>query len=151
MSTCIFIASDAPLALYSPPRDYPINIDVDKGVIDDGGADDNYFLFPFKNVSDYTDKKYGVCVEWTYTDGRAERIVEYIKYALLSSDSIELWRVWLMDYCEYEDSPVIHNKRVSKDELTTDHIREIDNANIWNTPDKRYPERPSFYCLTVYK
>ena len=28
-------------------------------------------------------------------------------------------------------------------------IKEIDDADIWNTPDKAYPERPSFYCLTI--
>ena len=25
----------------------------------------------------------------------------------------------------------------------------IDNAVIWNTPDKMYVGRPSFYCLTI--
>jgi hypothetical protein len=65
------------------------------------------------------------------------------------SDVIEFWHVWLMDYYEFEDRPFIHRKAISVYELTTEHIKEIDHAVIWNTPDKMYPERPSFYCLTI--
>ena len=70
-----------------------------------------------------------------------------------------------MDYYEFEDRPVIHRQTVSIDELTTKHIKEIDDAEIWNlslihiqmcirdriwnTPDKMYPNRPSFYCLEI--
>ena len=149
MSACRFIASNTPLTEFVPSKDYPVKIDIDKGTINDGGADDNYSLLTFDNVKDYTDKEYGVSLEWNYTDGRAEQIVEYIRTALLKTDSIEFWSVWLMGYYEYEDRPYIHRKTISIEELTTEHIKEIDNAEIWNTPDKMYPERPSFYCLTV--
>ena len=98
MSVCRFIASDMPLTEFSPSQDYPVEIDVDKGTIYDGGADDNYFLITFSSVKDYTDKNYGVYLEWEYTDGRAKQIIEYIKTALQKSDSIEFWLVWLMGY-----------------------------------------------------
>ncbi len=149
MSICRFIASNTPLTEFVPSKDYPVKIDIDKGTINDGGADDNYSLLTFDNVTDYTDKDYGVSLEWNYTDGRAVQIVEYIRTTLLEADSIEFWSVWLMGYYEYEDRPYIHRKTISIAELTTEHIKEIDNAEIWNTPDKMYPERPSFYCLTV--
>ena len=54
-----------------------------------------------------------------------------------------------MDYYEYEDRPVIHKQTITIEELTTKHIKEIDNVEIWNTPDKMYPNRPSFYCLAI--
>ncbi len=149
MSTCVFIASDFPLKEYAPPRDYPIYINVDNGTIDDGGADDNYFLFPFPDVVDYTDKKYGVSLEWRYTDGRAKQIIDYIKNALQGTETVELWRAWLTIYDEYECRPFIHRKTVSFSELSAEHIKEINSADIWNTPDKRYPDRPSFYCLII--
>lgn len=149
MSVCKFIASDFPLTEFAPSQDYPVKIDIDKGTIDDGGADDNYYLIPFKSVKDYTDKDYGVYLEWNYTDGRAEQVIEYIKVALQKADVIELWKVWLMDYYEFEDRPFIHKKTISISELTTEHIKEIDNSEIWNTPDKTYTERPSFYCLVI--
>lgn len=120
------------------------------GTMYDGGADDNYFLHSFQDVQNYSDKKNGVCLEWNYfTEGRAKQIIEYIKNALQNTTSIELWHVWLMDYYEFEDRPVIHKQTVSIDELTTKHIKEIDDAEIWNTPDKMYPNRPSFYCLEI--
>lgn len=79
------------------------------------------------------------------------RNTEYVKTALQDTDVIELWHVWLTDYYEYEDSPVIHRKSIGIEELSVSHIKEIDEAVIWNTPDKMYPNRPSFYCLTIKK
>ncbi|MBE6851956.1 MAG: hypothetical protein E7505_00570 [Ruminococcus sp.] len=149
MSACRFIASDMPLTEFAPLQNYPVKIDIDKGTINDGDADDNYFLILFENVKDYTDKNYGVYLEWDYTKGRAKQIIEYIRTALQKSDSIEFWHVWLMDYYEYEDRPFIHRKTISISELTTEHIEEINKAVIWNTPDKMYTQRPSFYCLTI--
>ena len=82
MSICTFIASDSPLAAYEPTTKYPVKIDMDSGTIDDGGADDNYCLLPFADAGSYTDKQYGLCLEWNYTDGRADRIIEYIRQIL---------------------------------------------------------------------
>lgn len=149
MSTCKFIASNMPLTEFKPSQEYPFHINLDTGTVYDGGADDNYFLFDFKDVDLYTDKEYGVYLEWDYTDGRAKQIIEYIKNALKETDSIEFWLVWLMDYYEYEERPFIHRKEISINELTVNHIKEIDSAIIWNKPDKMYPDRPSFYCLTI--
>jgi len=149
MSACRIIASDMPLTEFAPSQKYPLEINIDEGTIYDGGADDNYFLNTFANVQDYTKKKYGVHLEWQYTDGRAKQIVEYIKSALSKTDTIEFWLVWLMECYEFDERPFIHKKTVSIDELNTQHIKEIDRAVIWNTPDKMYPNRPSFYCLTV--
>lgn len=149
MSVCTFIASDFPLKEVAPSQHYPLEINVDNGTIYDGGADDNFFLNEFLSVDDYTNKKYGVCLEWHYTVGRAKRIIEYIKCVLENTNSVEFWHVWLMDYYEYEDSPVIRKKTISIDKLVVEDIKEIDNAEIWNKPDKIYPGRPSFYCLTI--
>ena len=79
----------------------------------------------------------------------AKQMIEYIKNALQNTDSVELWHVWLMDCCEFEDSPVIYRRTISISELTTKHIKDIDRADIWNTPDKMYPDRPSFYCMEI--
>ena len=45
MSVCTFIAADTPLQEVAPSKDYPVHIDIDSGIIDDGGTDDNFFLF----------------------------------------------------------------------------------------------------------
>ncbi len=59
MSVCTFLASDCPLPEMVPSKKYPVHIDIDNGIIDDGGADDNFFLLSFRDVQDYTNKKYG--------------------------------------------------------------------------------------------
>ncbi len=145
MSVCTFIASDHPLPACSPSRDYPLEINIDNGTVYDGGADDNFFLHSFWDVQRYSHKKHGVWLEWNYTQGRAGRLIKYIADALRYTDSVELWHVWLTDYYEYEDSPVIHSRTVSIQDLTEKDIKELDSAEIWNTPDKAYPNRPSFY------
>lgn len=149
MSACKFIASDMHLVEFAPSRKYPLHIDLSNGTLDDGGADDNYFLISFENVARYTNRKYGVYLEWNYTEGRAKKIIEYIKAALQETEVIEFWNVWLIDYYELEDRPFIHRKTIAIGELTVEHIKEMDNAIIWNTSDKMYPDRPSFYCLTI--
>lgn len=149
MSTCTFFAADCPLETAAPSQEYPLHIDLDNGTVNDGGADDNYFLLPFPDAKTYTDKTHAVCLEWNYTPGRANRLIPYIKNALQHTDAVELWHVWLMDYWEFEDRPVIHRQTVAADALTAGQIRDLDAAEIWNKPDRQYPERPSFYCLTV--
>lgn len=104
---------------------------------------------PFFEVGAYTDKKYGVCLEWNYTDGRAAHIVEYIKNHLQNTDTVAFWRVWQTDYYEFEERPLVHRLNVSAQELSATHIKAIEQAEIWNKSDKMYPNRPSFYCLTV--
>ena len=149
MSACIFIAADCQLPEVKPSRDYPLNIDFNSGIIDDGGADDNYFLITFDDVDIYCDKKYGVYIELhKYTDGRAKQIIDYIKNVLQQTDSVELWNVWLTDYWEYDDRPYINKKTISIDELTTDDIKKINDAENW---DKKYKNRPIFYCIEIIR
>lgn len=149
MSVCKFIAADVPLQEVAPTKEYPLHIDIDNGIIDDGGADDNFFLLPFQDVQDYSDKKYGVYLEWDYNDGRAEQILKYLRTVLEKTELVELWHVWLMDYYEYEDSPVIHKRTISIEEMTIRDIYELDKADIWNSPDKHILSRPSFYRLII--
>lgn len=149
MSVCKFIAADVPLQEVAPSKEYPLHIDLDNGIIDDGGADDNFFLLPFQDVQDYSDKKYGVYLEWDYTDGQAEQILKYLRTVLEKTELVELWHVWLMDYYEYEDSPVIHKRTISIEKMTIRDIYEMDKADIWNSPDKQLPSRPSFYRLII--
>ena len=149
MSVCIFIAADCQLPEVKPSRDYPLNIDLNSGIIDDGDADDNYFLIKFDDVDIYCNKKYGVYLELhKYSDGRAKRIIDYIKNVLQQTDCVELWNVWLTDYWEYDDRPYINKKTVSINELTTDDIKKINDAGNW---DKKYKNRPIFHCIEIIK
>ena len=52
-------------------------------------------------------------------------------------------------YYEYEDSPVIHKRILSIDEMTVRDIYELYHADIWNHLDKYIPSRLSFYCLRI--
>lgn len=148
MSLYTFLASDSPLPTVKAPAGYPLNINVDTGVIYDGDADDNFSLYKFRDVEMYTGKKYGVWLEWRYTDGRAEKLIQYIRENLNSTDSIELWHVWLTDYYEYDERPVIHKNTVSIDRITVVDIKELVNREVWKNRDSA---RPHHYCIVITK
>jgi len=115
MSVCTFIAANCPMDEVRPSKEYPLEINVDEGTIYDGDADDNFSLCKFRDVFDYTDKKYGVCLEWAYyTEGRAKLILEYISDVLSRTDTVEVWRVWLdYGYYEYDERPIIKEENPS--------------------------------------
>ena len=116
------------------------------GTIYDSGADDDFYLLPFDDVDIYCKRKYGVYLELDgYTEGRAKRIISYIKSALRQTDSVEIWNVWLMGYWEFDDRPYIRKKMVYIDELTPNELKEAEN---WDNKDKN---RPSFYCLELVR
>ena len=147
MSNCVFIASDKPLPEVRPSQDYPLHINVDTGILFDGGADDNFSLLDFGEVGLYCKKKYGVFLELPqYTDGRARQIMDYIQSALLQTDCVEIWNVWLLGYWEYDERPYIRKSAIRMEELTIGDMKEIISAENWNNNDNN---RPSFYCLEI--
>lgn len=146
MSYCTFLAADCFLPEVKPEKDYPLEINVDEGTIYDGGANDNYSFWKFDEVGDYTDKSSGVVLDWNYyTVKRGGQIIEYIKKALESCDSVELWRVWLMDYYEYNERPYYRRSEISIDELTEEDIKKISDMDVWSS----YKNRPTYYCLKI--
>ncbi len=148
MSQCIFIAADTPLLAVTPSQEYPLHIDLDTGTVSDNGAEDHYFLFAFDEVDIYSEKKYGVHLELhhRFTDGLAGQMMDYIRTALMQTDSVEIWNVWLSGFWEFDDRPHISKKIVPIDELTADDIKEIVRAENWSNKDNN---RPWFYCLEI--
>lgn len=143
MSVCTLIAADCPLPEIYPAEDYPLHINLDTGIIDDGGTDDNFSLLKFNDVRYYLDKQYGVYLEWPqYTEGRARNIIQYIRDALEYTDSVELWHVWLSDY----ERPIVTKVEVPINDLKPEDILELDSAPNW--PDS-FSNRPIWYCIRV--
>lgn len=126
MSACCFIASDFPLKEFSPEKDYPISINIEGDAIsiDDGDADDNYFLKNFPDVSLYTDKKHGVSLEWRYTSVRAKRIIDYVNDALKDIDEVEIWLVWLLGDWEFDERPITYTALDTYMSKLADHYYE---------------------------
>ncbi|CUH92958.1 hypothetical protein [Herbinix luporum] len=150
MSVCTFIAANCIMNEVRPSKKYPLKINIDEGTIDDGDADDNFYLWKFCEVYDYTDKKYGLRLDCAYyTEGRAKLILKYISDVLSRTDTIEVWHVWLdYGYDEYDERPIIKKKTLHIDEISPEDIREFDNAVIW---ENSYSIRPIFYCWEIIK
>lgn len=68
--------------------------------------------------TDYTKKKYRYTLSWTYTEKRAEQLIDYIKRNLQKTYEIELWTIWLgekekpdIKYCKLCD---LDNKKIKE-------------------------------------
>lgn len=148
MSVCTLIAADWPLPEIRPSREYPLHIDLDKGTICDGDADDNYCLLFFEHAGYYTGRQYGVVLQWAYyTEGRARQIIGYIKSALKHTDRVELWHMWLGDL-EDGERPAVRVSTVSAADLTPEDIQKLDRQEIWSV-SSRCESRPIYACLKV--
>ena len=131
MSVCTFLASNLPL-----PR-------VERIEAEDVG------LFPLRLPPLPCELPYAAEVEAADNDHAAEQLLEQIGAALQRSETVELWRVWLMDYYEFEERPYLHTSVCRFRDLTEEQIIALAGAEVWNKPDKNYPERPSFYRLIL--
>lgn len=131
MSVCTFLASNLPL-----PR-------IERHEAEDIG------LFPLRLVPRPCEKPYAAEVEADMTEAAAEQLLEQLRAALLRSETVELWRVWLMDYWEFEERPYLHTSIRRFHDLTPEEVIAVADAEVWNKPDKDYPERPSFYRLII--
>ena len=145
------IASNYPLPEIRPEKEYPLEIDLDKGTAFDGDADDNFFLIPFlDNLREYTDKEYASTLDWVYyTKGRALKIIEIVESVLQHTDSVEFWNCWLGDLDEPE-RPIIKAVTILFSELSPKEIQAWDIQEVWNSPS-RYGDRPIFYCLKIIR
>jgi len=149
MSVCTFIAASCSLKEFTPSQEYPLEINIDKGTVYDGDADENFSLLTLQEYPECTSLKHVVALEWAYyTHGRAERIIKYIREVLERTDTVELWHIWLGTLDEFEERPIIRTCTVGIDDLTVERIKEIDSADIWM---KQGSVRPIFRCMRIIK
>ena len=120
-----FDRDEPDVILYS---DRDVEINTDTGEMKDGDYDDDFSLYPAEGLSDiYTEKKYAVYLEWwRYTEGRANKIIEYIKENLEHTDEVEIWHIWM----GAGEIPSVHTKKIPIGELKPEMIREIDSREI---------------------
>lgn len=153
MSVCTFLAADCELPEKQRPENgFHIDFDPAAGTVFDGDRDDDYALFPFRDVGSYSELRYGAEIEWFYcTPGRAKEIVRYIKAALEQCGRVELWKVWLGGFYEYDERPSYRTRELSLRELTAGDVQELAESSLWEKGGKKGGKRPVFHCLTVVR
>lgn len=67
----------------------------------------------------YTEKKYQVGLEWDYSKGKAEKVIQYIKEQLKHTSEFEIWHAWV----GHGDYPKIRKCTIPIDELTSDDLK----------------------------
>ena len=108
--------------------DREVEFDIDTGEITDGGFDDDFSLFIADGMDDiYTEKKFTVALEWNYfTEGRAERVIEYIRENLRHTDEVEMWHIWM----GIGEKPIVRSKNIESSLLKPDDIRELMESDL---------------------
>lgn len=140
MSLITMFASNRPFKEVPFPEDFEIHIDTKRHTVDDGGEDDLFGISPSDGYLEIkTDMNYFAELSWfTYTPGRAARIIEYIREHLKTTDEIELWHVWLDSDLGFGHR--IHKRYIPIDGLTVDILREIDQLPIWREAQGLRPQ-----------
>lgn len=135
MSSVTLFASNRALKEVQYPPGLTVNFDVDNGIVDDGGMDDGFAIFPTERVLELpSEKAYFAALEWRYTPGRAKRIIAYLEEQLGGTDEIEVWHVW-------QDMDFGHRVRkatIPIDELSVEDLRELDRLEVWREPVTDY-------------
>ena len=128
MSRLIYLASDVPL----PERPWPKNWE-----------DDEFGLIPIRAADDMaTEKRYAVALEWHYyTEKRAKDLIGCIREALLYTDEVELWHIWM----GVGVNPLIRSRTISIEDLTVEDIRRLENSNVL----EEFYELPIQYRLVI--
>jgi len=132
---------DAPGVLHWSEAPITISVVDGKAIIDDGGFDDDFMIFPVEKMADFlTEKKFFSCLELSYTAGRANRLIEYLREQLEYTDEVELWHLWLSDDLTVRT----RTTEIPTGELTFRDIKELLDIEVWQEP-------LTHYCLTVCK
>jgi hypothetical protein len=152
MSQFTFLASNSPLAsVENPhvkwlsvneaaalgmeiPQMLPKNLDRDKpGVllwVDNEENLGDITIYEAEWYKTYTEGlAYNSIVEWAFTEERAERLIEYIRKHLESTERLEIWHIWLDSDNEISVPPEIVS--VAVEDLTTELLAKYlkDNFN----------------------
>lgn len=126
MSVCLFLASDRPLQPCCTQQLYAAEA-------------------PF--VSGCPGKPHRMELQWHSSDG-AGAALTYIRGALLATDSVELWLLWLSDYIDYDERPKILYYDAAIGDLNRDDLIRFSNETIWADP---HDLRPHWHCLRITK
>ena len=137
MSRVLMFASNRPFKEVPFPEDFEIHIDTKLRTVNDGGEDDLFGISPSDGYLEIkTGMKYFAELSWfTYTPGRAARIIEYLREHLKTADEVELWHVWLDNDFDHR----VRKRYVPIDELTVDILQEIDQLPVGEQPEERRP------------
>lgn len=129
---------DIPAPLLAPgfDRDRP-DVLLWSDILDtDAQLDDDFAIWQLDPSTEdiYTEKKYRAWVEWDYTRGRAEKIIQYIKEHLAHAPDLELWHVWLGN----GPYPRIRSCTIPIDQFTADDLKELWDLEVWREPVTHY-------------
>ena len=98
--------------------------------------DDDFSIWPLDSSTEdiYTEKPYRVYLEWDYTKGRAEKVIQYIREHLEHTSEVEIWHVWVGDGVR----PKIRNCTIALDEFTADDLKELSDLEVCQEPIPHY-------------
>ena len=102
--------------------------------------DDDFSIWPLDSSTEdvHSDKKYRACLEWNYTKGRAEKVIQYIREHLTHTSELEIWHIWMGDGVY----PKIRKCTIALDDLTSDDLKELSDLEVWREPIVQY-------CFTI--
>jgi len=117
-------------------RDKPDVLLWSDALVTESELDDDFSIWPLDSSTEdiYTEKKYRACLEWEYTSGRAEKIIQYIREHLTHTSELEIWHIWMGDGVY----PKIRKCTIALDDFTADDLKELSDLEVWKEPIVHY-------------
>lgn len=164
MSAIFYIASDCPLKEVSNPHIKTLSVnealaigleDIPEQFLEPGFDRDKPDVLLWSDITDtqsqldddfaiwllgsstediYTEKPYRVYLEWDYTKGRAEKVIQYIREHLEHTSEVEIWHVWLGNGVY----PKIRKCTIPIGEFTADDLKELSDLEVCREPITHY-------------
>lgn len=131
MSSCFFLASDAPLEAYSDPG--PLVIDVDRKKVTSGSLPGRLEIWPRERVPELPSKK-KYFAEAVVSPGCEERAVDYLLRQLGPAGELELWHVWLDGAFDHR----VRRAEIHSASLTREDIEELERLEVSREPVTDY-------------
>ena len=123
--------------------DRGVEYNVDTGEVCDGDFDDDFALISTDGMDDiFTEKKHTVYLEWNHwTEGRARRVIDYMRDNLQYTDELEVWHIWMGS----GESPLIRSRHISIDDLNPQHIKKLIESDV----TEEFYDMPIQYRLVI--
>lgn len=132
MSVLSYFAADVSLPEVVNPHDIAgdreLVLDLDSGIIRDGDYDDDFSICDCSGTEDlFTEKAYCAELQWTYSEGRAEAVLAYIRGLLRHTDEVELWHICM----GMGERPLIRSKTIPISQLRAEELGKLEERDLW--------------------
>ncbi|MBQ1372175.1 MAG: hypothetical protein IIY70_04515 [Oscillospiraceae bacterium] len=131
MSLLSYFAADIPLPERVNPHDLAddeeLVLELDAGEFQNGDYDDDFSIHDCSGMdSIFSEKPYCAALYWSYSEGRAEQVLAYLRNLLVRTEEVELWHIWMGT----GEPPLIRSTSIPISQLRAEDLRILEDRDV---------------------